>query len=130
MHSNWQQYEVSGTNTYYMVCNVILMVVPFPLYVLALAVLFQRQTSRNLRKSSTGLLQRSYIFSRTPLEILSRSDLDFFVCCSAASTEHRDPTAGPVYHQHDPFRRRTGLHHAVLETRQMDELGRDGRVCH
>ncbi|CCC42193.1 G_PROTEIN_RECEP_F1_2 domain-containing protein [Caenorhabditis elegans] len=76
MHSDWEKYELSGTNTYYMVCNVILMVVPFPLYVLALAVLFQRQTSRNMqlrsKYSHAPISTSSYAAQQRQLSIETR----------------------------------------------------------
>ncbi|CAD6186626.1 unnamed protein product [Caenorhabditis auriculariae] len=52
MDSDWERYEARGTNAYYMVCNVILMVLPFPLYAAALGVLFKRQRNRNLELRS------------------------------------------------------------------------------
>ncbi|CAP39755.1 Protein CBG23244 [Caenorhabditis briggsae] len=76
MHSDWEQYQLSGTDTYYMLCNVVLMVVPFPLYVLALAVLFQRNTSRNLqlrsKYSHAPIATSSYVFQQKQLSIETR----------------------------------------------------------
>ncbi|CAB3398840.1 unnamed protein product [Caenorhabditis bovis] len=76
MDSNWVRYEESGTNTYYMVCNVILMVLPFPLYAAALAVLFKRQTNRNIqlrsKYSQTPICASSYAAQQRQLSIETR----------------------------------------------------------
>ncbi|EYC45447.1 hypothetical protein Y032_0427g1265 [Ancylostoma ceylanicum] len=49
MDSNWERYDAYGTNTYYMVCNVVLMVLPFPLYAAALMTLFRRQAEKTIK---------------------------------------------------------------------------------
>ncbi|PIO65973.1 hypothetical protein TELCIR_12330 [Teladorsagia circumcincta] len=49
MDADWVKYNAYGTNTYYMVCNVVLMVLPFPFYAAALMVLFQRQAERTIK---------------------------------------------------------------------------------
>ncbi|PAV67096.1 hypothetical protein WR25_24633 [Diploscapter pachys] len=47
MASDWYRYMMNGTHVYYMICNVVLMLLPFPLYAAALAVLFRRQRKRH-----------------------------------------------------------------------------------
>ncbi|VDL63489.1 unnamed protein product [Nippostrongylus brasiliensis] len=49
MDADWVRYETSGTHAYYMICNVVLMVLPFPFYAAALIVLFQRQAERTIK---------------------------------------------------------------------------------
>ncbi|XGW03955.1 hypothetical protein V3C99_015247 [Haemonchus contortus] len=49
MDADWVKYNESGTNTYYMVCNVVLMVLPFPFYAAALIILFRRQAERTIK---------------------------------------------------------------------------------
>ncbi|VDM55053.1 unnamed protein product, partial [Angiostrongylus costaricensis] len=46
MDTDWLRYEQSGTNTYYMVCNAVLMVLPFPFYAAALNILLRRRADR------------------------------------------------------------------------------------
>ncbi|ETN76452.1 hypothetical protein NECAME_11652 [Necator americanus] len=52
MDSDWARYNGYGTNTYYMICNVVLMVLPFPLYAAALIKLFRRQTEKTISEFS------------------------------------------------------------------------------
>lgn len=61
MDSDWERYEADGTNTYYMVCNVILMVLPFPLYAAALMTLFRRQAEKTISKLFTYQLNRELV---------------------------------------------------------------------
>ncbi|VDM72208.1 unnamed protein product, partial [Strongylus vulgaris] len=49
MDSDWIRYEATGTHTYYMVWNVVLMVMPFPLYAAALMTLFRRQAEKTIK---------------------------------------------------------------------------------
>ncbi|KAE9414723.1 hypothetical protein Angca_000619, partial [Angiostrongylus cantonensis] len=46
MDTDWLRYEESGTNTYYMGCNAVLMVLPFPFYAAALNILLRRRADR------------------------------------------------------------------------------------
>lgn len=48
MDSDWERYNALGTNTYYMICNVVFMVLPFPFYAAALIILFRRQAERTI----------------------------------------------------------------------------------
>ncbi|CAI5450112.1 unnamed protein product [Caenorhabditis angaria] len=74
MMSNWERYQNEGTHTYYMVCNVILMVLPFPLYAAALAVVFKRQTKRQIRSkyTQTPICTSSYAAQQRQLSIETR----------------------------------------------------------
>ncbi|VDN36982.1 unnamed protein product, partial [Cylicostephanus goldi] len=49
MDADWVQYEASGTHNYYMVWNVVLMALPFPLYAAALMTLFRRQAEKTIK---------------------------------------------------------------------------------
>uniref|UniRef100_A0A158P8V8 G_PROTEIN_RECEP_F1_2 domain-containing protein n=1 Tax=Angiostrongylus cantonensis TaxID=6313 RepID=A0A158P8V8_ANGCA len=52
MDTDWLRYEESGTNTYYMGCNAVLMVLPFPFYAAALNILLRRRADRITKRMS------------------------------------------------------------------------------